>query len=66
MMDVAGGGRLLAAGEPAVAVSGCDGAAQVGGDGVGRGADVQWQADGAGQAGVLAGAQPAGEPVGAG
>src|ERR1700722_2363376 len=43
VVDLAGGGFLGAAGGGAVPVAGDDGAAQVRGDGAGRGADVQGQ-----------------------
>ncbi len=65
-MRVAGGGRLVAAGEPAVPVAGGDGAAQVDRDGVGGGADVQRQADRCLQAVQRAGAQAGGQPGRAG
>ena len=47
VVGLAGGGALAAAGEPAAAVPGDHGAAQVIGDGLGRFADVQRQADAA-------------------
>src|SRR5258708_15258619 len=45
MMDVAAGGPLVAAGEPAVRIPAGDSPAQVHRAGVGGGADVQAQAD---------------------
>src|SRR5262249_56353762 len=66
VVDVADAGGLVAAGEGAVRVAGGDRPAQVGGDGFGGGADVQRQADGAERGAVQGGAEPGGQPAGAG
>ena len=66
MVGLAGGGALAAAGEPAAAVPGDHGAAQVIGDGLGRPADVQRQAHRARGAVEQAGAQERGQPGRAG
>src|SRR5262249_12901080 len=61
VVHVAGGRGLVAAGGGAVPVPGDDGAAQVRGDEVGDGADVQGQADRGGWLREGAGAQPGGQ-----
>src|SRR6516164_3183576 len=66
VVDVAGGGGLVAAGEGAVRVAGGGGAAQVGGDGFGGGAEVQGQADRGRRGAVEGGAEPGGQAAGAG
>lgn len=66
VVNLAGRGRGEAAGGGAVLVPEDHGAAQVRGDGVGGGADIQGQADAGGWRGEGAGAQHRREPAGAG
>src|SRR5262249_41387352 len=66
VVDVAGAGGLVAAGEGAVRVPGGDRAAQMRGDGLGGGADVQREADGGQRGAVEGGAEPGGEAARAG
>src|SRR5215510_11246173 len=66
VVDFAAGGGQVAAGEPAVPVAFADRAAQVDGDGVDGGGDVQRQADGCGGDAGGAAAEPGGPAVRAG